>query len=263
MHLKNYRVLYYLFPSFLDVVSSAAMPISASAVPKLFGNARSRTFRCLWMLEELGIPYQHVPSLPQSIEVKKHNPLGKVPVLVEEDGFVLYESGAIVTYLGDRYTRPGTMPSLVPKSGTRERGLYDQTMSVLLTELDAQGLWIQRKHEALGEFFTFIPEAVVHAKRYFSKTNRVLIRQLRDGGPYLLGGEFSGVDIVYVHCLDWSKIIGWNDNWKEDPVLRDYLERCMSRPAYIRTKKIRSDEKTFDVRKNPEGTTNTTRDSKL
>jgi glutathione S-transferase len=239
------------------------MVISAIAVPKLLGSARFRTFRCLWMLEELGIPYQHIPSLPQSVEVKKHNPLGKVPVLVEEDGFVLYESGAIVTYLGDRYTGPGTLSSLVPKSGTRERGLYDQTMSVLLTELDAQGLWMHRKHEALGEFFTFIPEAVAHAKHYFSKTNRVLIQQLKDGGPYILGAGFSGVDIVYVHCLDWSKSIGWNDKWKEEPVLRSYMERCMSRPAYIRTEQIRSDEEATNDAEMLQRKAFTKKDSKL
>jgi glutathione S-transferase len=182
---------------------------------------------------------------------------------VEDDGFALYESGAIITYLGDRQTGSGTLPSLVPTSGTRERGLYDQTMSVLLTELDAQGLWIHRKHEALGEFFTFIPEAVVHARKYFSKTNRVLIQQLKDSGPYLLGADFSGVDIVYVHCLDWSKSIGWNDKWKDEPVLQKYIERCISRPAYVKTAKIRNDEETSDNPKELQRPTNNEQESKL
>ncbi|KAG7355416.1 glutathione S-transferase, C-terminal domain containing protein [Nitzschia inconspicua] len=225
------------------------MNVTTKVVPKIMGSANFRTFRCLWMLEELGIEYEHVPSAsPQSEQVKKYNPLGKVPVLIEDNEFALYESGAILTYLGDRYDANNNSgnkklsPPLVPRAGTRERGLYDQTMSVLLTELDAQGLWIHRKHEALGGIFTFIPEAVEHAKKYFSKTNRVLLQQIKNQGPYLLGPAFSGVDIVYIHCLDWSKSIGWNDRWKDDPTLQGYLELCKSRPAYIRTKQIRSNE---------------------
>jgi glutathione S-transferase len=219
------------------------MGVAPNGALKILGSARFRTFRCLWMMEELGLSYEHIPSAsPQSEEVKRYNPLGKVPVLIENDTFVLYESGAIVTYLGDRYGNSLQLP-LVPKAGTRERGLYDQTMSVLLTELDAQGLWIHRKHEQLGEYFTFVPEAVAHAKKYFSKTNRVLVQQIQNGGPYLLGPTFSGVDIVYVHCLDWSKSIGWNDKWKDESTLQSYLERCKSRLAYETTKEIRTNEK--------------------
>jgi glutathione S-transferase len=193
------------------------------------------------MLEEVGIPYVHVSASPQSEEVLKYNPLGKTPVLVEEDGFSLYESGAIVTYLGDKYR--DNNPTLVPSAGTRERALYDQTLSVLLTELDAQGLWIHRKHESLGQYFTYIPDAVVHARKYFHKTNRTLMQQLKDAkGPYLLGSTFTAVDIVYVHCLDWSDAIGWSDKWKDDSVVGHYLELCKCRPGYLKVRAVREDE---------------------
>jgi glutathione S-transferase len=194
------------------------------------------------MLEELAIPYQHVvAAAPQSVEVKKYNPLGKVPVLVEEDGFVLYESVAINTYLGDKYRSKN--PTLVPAAGTRQRAIYNQTMSVLSTELDTQGLWIHRKHESMGHVFTYVPDAVTHARKYFHKTNRTLIEQLKNGrGPYLLGTDFTAADIFYVHCLDWSTSIGWNDKWKEDPVIMDYLKLCKERPAYINVKNMRAAE---------------------
>jgi glutathione S-transferase len=209
--------------------------------PKLIGGAASRSFRALWILEELGIPYQHVDASPQSDVVRKYNPLGKIPVLVEEDGFSLYESGPIVTYLGDRHRDRN--PTLVPPAGTRERGLYDQTLSVLVTELDAQGLWIHRKHQTLGEFFTYIPDAVAHARKYFHRTNRTLLQQLKDAdGPYLLGRDFTAVDIVYVHCLDWSKLIGWSDKWEGNPEIVKYLELCKGRPAYAKVRAIRDAE---------------------
>ena len=81
---------------------------------KLFGFGMSRSFRVLWMLEELGtatVPYRYFPVMPQSKEVLRHNPLGKVPILVDhaedddndDDGFALYETVAIMNYLGDKY----------------------------------------------------------------------------------------------------------------------------------------------------------------
>ena len=47
----------------------------------VYGNVKSRTFRVLWMLEELGVPYTHVPAPPQSDEIRAVSALGKVPVL--------------------------------------------------------------------------------------------------------------------------------------------------------------------------------------
>lgn len=221
----------------------------AQVGPKLIGIGKSRAFRCLWVLEELGIPYQYIPAMPQSEEVKQYNPLGKIPILVEEDGFCLYETNAIINYLGDNERSGGDSSNntLIPPSGTKERGLYDQTMSVLATELDTQGLWIHRKHEAMGEYFGHIPDAVEHARKYFNKTNRVLIRQLKDrkgestsavehGNPsFLLGPHFTAADIVYVHCLDWSKMIGWDTKWKDDVELTSYIKTCKSRDSFSRT----------------------------
>lgn len=215
------------------------------AGPKLIGMGMSRAFRCLWVLEELGVPYRFVAALPQSEEVKRHNPLGKIPILVEEDGFCLYETSAIICYLGDKYRSSGNSSNLVPPAGTKKRGLYEQTMSVLATELDIQGLWIHRKHEAMGEHFGHIPDAVEHARKYFNKTNRMLIQQLKNnsstavaesGRPsYLLGPDFTAADIVYVHCLDWSKSIGWDAKWKDDSVLTNYINVCKSRDSFSQT----------------------------
>ena len=117
----------------------------------------------------------------------------------------------------------------------------------MATELDSQGLWINRKHEAMGEHFGYIPDAVEHARKYFNKTNRMLIQQLKNerfesvsavenGNPsYLLGPNFTAADIVYVHCLDWSKIIGWDAKWKDDVVVTNYMKACKSRDSFFRT----------------------------
>ena len=204
--------------------------------PKLIGFGKSRAFRCLWALEELGIPYQHIPVKPHSEEAKQHNPLGKIPILVDEEGFCIYETNAIIGYLCDTNSEK----NLIPTPGTKQRGLYEQTMSVLATELDSQSLWIHMKHKLMADKFGEIPDAVEHARNYFNKTNKTLIQQLKDksGGTeetsYILGPDFSAADIVYVHCLDWSKLIGWDTEWKDDEVVTNYINACHSRDAFSR-----------------------------
>ena len=77
---------------------------------QLYGNARSRAMRCLWMLEEMGEPYQLIekstrPDELQSAEYVRLNPNARIPTLVDGD-FVLWESMAINLYLAQKYAGP-------------------------------------------------------------------------------------------------------------------------------------------------------------
>jgi len=185
------------------------------------------------MLEEIGTPYVHVPVQPHSTEIRQINPLGKIPALVDGN-FSMSESAAINTYLGDRY---GKAFALVPPGGTLERGRYDQIVMMIQCELDSQGLWIHRKHEALGQIFGNIPEAVAHARKHSAKIVKCLVEGM--SGQYLLGSGFSAADILFVHCLDWARSIGWLDEWEiSNADLKPYAERCRSRVAYQRAKAL-------------------------
>jgi Glutathione S-transferase, N-terminal domain len=73
---------------------------------RLYGSARSRGVRTLWMLGELGLPYEHRDYLPRSAvtktpEYRALNPNGAVPT-IDDDGFVLCESMAINLYLAKK-----------------------------------------------------------------------------------------------------------------------------------------------------------------
>lgn len=222
--------------------------MASVTMPKfiLLGPAWTRAFRCVWMLEELEAPYAIEEVVPLSKRVRGLATSGKVPILIHFDDdddddknsnsnnakkepFILYESTAINTYLGE-----GT--SLVPEAGSLQRALYNQTISCIATELDAQGLWLHRKHSAMSLFFGDIPEAVVAAKSQFTRMNQQVAAQLN---PYLLGKTFTAADILYVHCLDWSKSIGWHEEWPAG--LDAYRRICHARPAYQRAKKIRDE----------------------
>ena len=218
--------------------------LSSSTSLKLVGGTGFRTFRNVWMLEELGVPYEHVTAGPHSADASEGSPFGKIPWLADGD-FVLYESAAINTYLGDKFRGRPSMPDLVPPPGTQARGLYEQATICIMAELDAQGLWIHRKHEALAHIFGACPIAVAHAKAHSSRTVAVLASEIRQrGGAFLLGPDFSAVDILFVHCLNWAEAIGWGDTWtsalREDDAdmraLATYLLRCRGRRAFEQTK---------------------------
>eukprot|EP00747_Dinoflagellata_sp_TGD_P169980 gnl/TRDRNA2_/TRDRNA2_200345_c0_seq1.p1 gnl/TRDRNA2_/TRDRNA2_200345_c0~~gnl/TRDRNA2_/TRDRNA2_200345_c0_seq1.p1 ORF type:complete len:225 (+),score=31.17 gnl/TRDRNA2_/TRDRNA2_200345_c0_seq1:75-749(+) len=221
------------------------MPSDASADLTLIGGAAFRPFRNIWMLEELGVGYRHVSATPRSPEATSANPFGKIPALVD-GSFTMYESAAINTYLGDKFRGREGVKDLVPAPGTTTRGRYEQYVFCCMAELDAQGLWIHRKHEALGQFFGAIPDAVAHAKSHVEQVIRVISADLAAGGPYLCGEDFSAADILFVHCLNWAETIGWA-TWQAETdgghssALRAYLERCRTRPAYLAAKAKQTD----------------------
>eukprot|EP00957_Ditylum_brightwellii_P158085 12033187-Ditylum_brightwellii.AAC.1 len=159
----------------------------------LVGDGRFRTFRNLWALEELaahGVQYEQKVCMPRSAEATAVNPFGKVPSLVDHDidnskdaaatsPFVMYESAAINTYLGDKYRSKTALGGLelVPSPCTNKRGLYEQLCYSIMTEIDAQGLWIHRKHESLGKVFGSCPDAVKHACDHTLNVVRTLSKE--------------------------------------------------------------------------------------
>ena len=245
-----------LFPLSTTTTTTISMKL------RLIGSAQSRAFRCVWMLEELGVPYELIPAMPSSKEAFEHNPSGKIPALVvTEDGakqnesfsFVVTESAVINTFLGDRFPDSG----LVPKFLSRERIVYDQLIMSIMTELDATSLWMHRKHVALGKFFGYIPEIEKASAQEFQRMNGTIAKQLQtSGGPFLLGAQFTSADILYGHCLDWAKLNGWNTAASKsslsDSVVETYMKTYRARPAYQRAKEIRSQEyKTTPKKSNP------------
>ena len=76
---------------------------------KIYGAAHSRTFRVIWLANEINVPYQHIPvrfGVPGA-QCKEPwflalNPNGRLP-LIDDDGFVMWESAAINLYLAEKY----------------------------------------------------------------------------------------------------------------------------------------------------------------
>ena len=211
----------------------------------LYGMQMLRSGRCQWMLEELGVEYDvkkttPLTGMPKNMEeyeanathtdeVMAVNPRGKFPALEDKStGVVLAESAAINTYLGDMYGDG----KIVPKAGTKERGIYDMWCYWCMAELDAQGWWSAYKFSTMGGMYTTEKSdvAVESARRYFLKQIKVASAELKSNGPFLCGANFTAADILLTHNLTMAKNMKWE--LPDAEVFDAYMSRTTDRPAF-------------------------------
>ena len=194
----------------------------------IWGGASTRSMRAHWMAHELGLDYhaQLVGSRTgetQTKEFRELNPKEKIPVLVDGD-FVLTESAAIVTYLGDTYGRES---NLVPAPFSEERAKYNEWCSFIQMELDAHTLYVLRKHRDLANLYGTAPAAVTAAIEGFHKQVAVAEHTIQSS-DFLVGNHFTGADILLVTTLKWA--IAYEIELA--PRLLQYSALHASRPAY-------------------------------
>jgi len=199
----------------------------------LYGLGPSRSFRCLWALEEAGIDYDFV-SLDLTSEEEngaksaaylKLNPQGKVPTLIHDD-FVLTESAAIINYID-----ACGQESFIPKSA-KERARYDEIAFFVLSELE-QPLWTTGKHKFAIPAEHRVPEVLETAKWEFEKAVNTLgklcdlsAKPGKNGG-YALEGSFTFADILIAQTFNWADRFGFD----VPQVYLNYRDALFSRPA--------------------------------
>ena len=197
----------------------------------LWGAGSARPLRAHWMLHELELSYESRPIRSRSGETltpeyTRLNPSQKIPTLQDGD-FVLSESAAIVNYLATAY---GASKNLCPPAAVMERARYDQWCFFVMMELDANTLYIIRRHEDLKEIYGEAPNALQTARECFAKQARAAAERLAATGPFVLGERFTGADILLTTCL-----AGALRRKIELPgALHDYLQRTTARAAYQR-----------------------------
>lgn len=199
---------------------------------RIYGVPKSRTFRALWVAEELGIPYENVPvdftegaKRPEYLAI---NPAGKVPA-IDDDGFRLSESLAITTYLVKRHGGPLQPGSLQDEARAMQWALWGAT------EIERPAI------DMVSNRYVLPPERrdaalALSAQQKLERPLAVLEAQL-DKAPYLLGGSFTVADLNVSSLLytAWFNGVDFSP-W---PHIRDWLERCLKRPAAARARKLR------------------------
>ena len=195
---------------------------------KVYGRIQSRASRVIWMLEELGVPYEFVNVGPHDPQVLALNPSGKIPVLVDGDE-VICDSSAIMTYLADKHG------ALTYSAGTVERAAQDSVFYALLDELDGV-LWVATRHAFILPEDKRVPQIVETAKWEFDRNLQRLEKRFK--GPFLLGDKMTIADILLVHCMSWAKGAGFPLN---SDVLNTYGREMRNRPGYQKLAELAKD----------------------
>lgn len=186
----------------------------------VIGLTNTRAFRVLWMLEELGQDYAQVQAGPGSDEAKRYNPLGKIPILLD-DAAILTDSVAIMTYLADKHG------ALTAPAGTPERARQDATTFWLIDEMDAL-LWHAAKHTYLYPKVRREVGVSRAMAQDFERSMAQLDSRLGDQ-PFLMGDGISVPDILAVHCIGWGYAAEFP---KASDRVKAYSKRLRQRPAY-------------------------------
>jgi glutathione S-transferase len=189
-----------------------------------FAKGQVRDLRARWALEEAGLPYR-TRLLSQGDQdqppYRALQPFGQVPIL-EEDGLVLFESGAIVLHIGER------SEALLPKdSGARARAI--QWLIAALNSIEPYVMNVAvidlfYKNEEWAKLRR--PGAVEFVQKRLGALSKSL-----GGKPYLDGERFTAGDLMMATVL---RILRHTDIVSRDANLAGYLERCMARPAFGR-----------------------------
>ncbi|WNG38227.1 glutathione S-transferase [Archangium violaceum] len=197
---------------------------------KLHHLVNSRSQRILWLLEELGLDYELVvyPRDPKTgfapPELKAIHPLGKSPVL-EDNGRVFAESGAIIDYLVRRHGKGRLAPA--PDSVEYDDYVhwlhYAEGSAMLPLMLN---LYVGRTGEAGAPI---MPRISGEVKNHFGYISGAL--SARD---YLVGNDFTAADIQMSFVLEAARLTGAQEAFQSFPNLGAYLERLHARPAYQR-----------------------------
>ncbi len=206
----------------------------------LYGVARSRASRPLWLLEEIGLPFRHVPVIqayrladPDAPEAPLNtasaaflaiNPQGQIPAM-EDEGLLLTESLAICRHIARRHGG-----ALGPQDW-REEAETDQWALYGATALEEPGLTIMFTR-AEGRADT--PEGAARIAEALERLRRPLDRleAALSGREWLVGGRFTVADVMVAECLRYATA---------EPGLlagrrcaEAWLHRCQARPGFVR-----------------------------
>lgn len=184
----------------------------------------SRSQRILWLLEELGAPYAIKAYQRDAVtnlappELEDIHPLGKSPV-IEEDGHVIAESGAVVDYI----VRKHGAGRLAPRPGSWDHESYLEWLhyaegSIMLPLM--MNLYLMRLGDAAAPLQPRVNDEI---NRHLGFVNGAL-----EGKDYLLG-EFTGADVQMSFAGEVARAFGRLEAF---PNVKAWVDRLHARPAF-------------------------------
>jgi len=204
---------------------------------KLYSWPMSSGTRIAWALEELALPYQYVPldakqREHRSPEMLAVNPHGKVPSL-DDGGLRLFESGAILLYLGNRY---GAAKGLWPEP-KGQQALADAVCWTVWAMTEIGSYMMQYLYHGLDSPVSYQPEDRSKAAAAYNRAqlDRLLdaLETRLEGRDYLMGA-FSLVDVATASWLLLGTQLGLTLD--RHPRVAAWCNRCAERPAFKRAR---------------------------
>jgi glutathione S-transferase len=189
----------------------------------LFHHPRTRSSRFIFLLEELGCPYEihrianiRRPDGSGGVDPDNPHPHGKSPALKDGDT-VVFESAAIALYLTDKFTQNGIGPLV----GEPARGAYVSWLAYYAGVMEPAWMSAYMKWD--------IPRGTAG----WVKTDEVMdfVNATLEQGPYILGEKFSAVDVLMATTF---KMFMGSPLLAPTPLLEGYVKRVTDRPAYAR-----------------------------
>jgi glutathione S-transferase len=189
---------------------------------------KARSVRVVWLLEELGVPFQVKPvalsreTLQSDAHLKVH-PLGKVPAIQDGD-LTMFESGAIVEYLIERYANGRLAPP--PAAPARAQYLQwlhfgEATCLPPLSDL-VQHSFLRPEAERIP---AMVPDARARVVQWMDVLDRALATR-----PYVAGEEFTAADVMIGYAVALAKLLQLVG--PDHPKVAAYLARLEARPAF-------------------------------
>ena len=187
----------------------------------LYHRPKTRSTRFIWLLEELGAPYEIKEVTTRTREggapdPANPHPHGKVPAIAD-DGQVVFESPAIALYLTDKFPTAGIGPAI----GDATRGAYLSWLVYYGSALEPA---------LMSKFMNVAVPVGTAGWVELGPTIDALVKQL-SAGPFMLGAKFSAADVLYASTF---AMFGASPIMPKSPVIDGYVARCLERPAYAR-----------------------------
>jgi glutathione S-transferase len=191
---------------------------------RIYGIARTRAFRALWVANELDLRYEHLPieigdTGARASEFAAINPNVRLPFIVDGE-FALFESLAITLYLAKKYGNGTLYPATLEGEAKAWQwsfwAIAEVDRGVNIWSLHAVRLPPQERNSALRE------EALKVIGKPFNILDAALAKQ-----PYLLGDSFTVADLNVAAVI--SRAVDMD--LSHVPRLKAWLSRCLERPA--------------------------------
>jgi glutathione S-transferase len=196
-----------------------------SLPPFLWGYTRD--IRAMWAMEECGISYETIGldcgpnGLQDAVEYGKINPFKQVPA-IDDDGYILTESGAILLYLAEKSGK------LIPRDLQGRAQVYRWLITSLnnIEPFTLPILFADLQGDSNPHLKGLRPWHAEILGRFLPEIDRMLTLQ-----PFVAGSDFTVADIILTCVL---RELRKNEILRDYPNIERYRKRCEERPAFVK-----------------------------